>query len=91
MNKIPKCLTRNPNTRHYYKLTKKYTGENRLINNNNNIINRERTLNLSKHFSKESINSMISTMKPSILTTTSSRNNSMVIHKKVINIIYFIS
>ncbi len=84
MNKIPKCLTRNSITNNYLKLTKKYIGEHRLLNNNK--IKREKALNSSKFFSKESINSLISTIKPSTLTTTSSRNNSLINKKKVINI-----
>lgn len=84
MNKIPKCLTRNSITNNYLKLTKKYIGEHRLLNNNK--IKREKSLNSSKFFSKESINSLISTIKPNTLTTTSSRNNSLINKKKVINI-----
>ena len=85
MNKIPKCITRNSFTRHYLKLTKKLSGENRIINDN--IKKQERVLNSSKHLSKENTTySLISTKKPSTLTTTSSKNNSLIIHKNVTHI-----
>lgn len=85
MNKIPKCLTRNSFPRHYLKLTKKISKNNRLLNNNKQ--KRDKSLNSTKNFSKDTTAySLISTKKPSILTTTSSKNNSLITHKNVIYI-----
>jgi hypothetical protein len=85
MNKIPKCNTRNSFTRNYLKLTKKLSVENRIMNRK--IQKKLKSLNSSKPLSKEnSAYSLISTKKTSTLTTTSSRNNSLITHKNVNNI-----
>ena len=85
MNKIPKCITRNSFTRNYLKLTKKLSVENRIMNRK--IQKKLKSLNSSKPLSKEnSAYSLISTKKTSTLTTTSSRNNSLITHKNVNNI-----
>lgn len=85
MNKIPKCNTRNSFTRNYLKLTKKLSVENRIMNRK--IQKKLKSLNSSKLLSKEnSAYSLISTKKTSTLTTTSSRNNSLITHKNVNNI-----
>lgn len=85
MNKIPKCLTRNSIPRHYLKLTKKISKNNRLLNNNKQ--KRDKSLNSTKNFSKDTTAySLISTKKPSILTTTSSKKNSLISNKNVIYI-----
>ena len=85
MNKIPKCNTRNTFTRNYLKLTKKLSVENRIMNRK--IQKKLKSLNSSKPLSKEnSAYSLISTKKTSTLTTTSSRNNSLITHKNVNNI-----
>lgn len=87
MNKIPKCVTRNSFTQNYLKLTKKYTGENRIVNIN--YPKKLKSINSSKYFSKETTaHSLISTKKPTTISTTSSKNNSLIIHKNVINIFY---
>jgi hypothetical protein len=85
MNKIPKCNTRNSFTRNYLKLTKKLSVENRIMDRK--IQKKLKSLNSSKPLSKEnSAYSLISTKKTSTLTTTSSRNNSLITHKNVNNI-----
>ena len=85
MNKIPKCNTRNSFTRNYLKLTKKLSVENRIMNRK--IQKKLKSLNSSKPLSKDnSAYSLISTKKTSTLTTTSSRNNSLITHKNVNNI-----
>ena len=86
MNKIPKCITRNSITRNYLKLTKKLSVENRIMNHK--FQKKQKSLNSSKQLSKEnSAYSLISTKKTSTLTTTSSKNNSIIVHKNVIHII----
>jgi len=86
MNKIPKCITRNSFTRNYLKLTKKLSVENRIMNHK--FQKKQKSLNSSKQLSKEnSAYSLISTKKTSTLTTTSSKNNSIIVHKNVIHII----
>ena len=85
MNKIPKCLTRNPMARYYLKLTKRISKQTRLINNNKQ--KRDNSLNITKNFSKETTTySLISAKRPNILTATSSKQNSLITHKKVIYI-----
>lgn len=85
MNKIPKCNTKNSFTRNYLKLTKKLSVENRIMNRK--IQKKLKSLNSNKQLSKEnSAYSLISTKKTSTLTTTSSRNNSLITHKNVNNI-----
>lgn len=85
MNKIPKCLTRNSFPRHYLKLAKKISKNSRFLNNNKQM--RDKSLNSTKNFSKDTTAySLISTKKPIILTTTSSKNNSLITHKNVIYI-----
>lgn len=86
MNKIPKCITRNSFTRNYLKLTKKLSVENRIMNHK--FQKKQKSLNSSKQLSKDnSAYSLISTKKTSTLTTTSSKNNSIIVHKNVIHII----
>ena len=86
MNKIPKCITRNSFTRNYLKLTKKLSVEKRIMNHK--FQKKQKSLNSSKQLSKEnSAYSLISTKKTSTLTTTSSKNNSIIAHKNVIHII----
>ena len=88
MNKIPKCNTKNSFTRNYLKLTKKLSVENRIINRK--IQKKLKSLNSSKPLSKEnSAYSLISTKKTSTLTTTSSKNNSLITHKNVIYIFFY--
>ena len=82
MNKIPKCMTRNFISQPYLKLTKKLTKEAKITNNK--YPKQVKSLNTSKHYSKEtSAYSLISTKKISTLTTTSSKNNTIIIHKNV--------
>jgi hypothetical protein len=87
MNKIPKCKSKNAISRQNLKLTKKYSGE-------NNILNIHQSKNLkqydsNKHFEKDVINSIIKSLKPSTITTASSKNNSLLSNKNVI-ILYII-
>ena len=83
MEQIPKCITRNSFSRHHLKLTKKLPGEKRIINKI--IQKKEKGFNSSKYLSKENTAcSLISTKKLSVLTTASSKNNSLIIHKNVI-------
>lgn len=89
MNKIPKCLTKNSINQHYLKLSKKFTGEKRIIYQNNP--KREKTFNVSKHSSNETTGySLISTKKQSTLPTSSSKKGSLIMSKKVIYIIFII-
>ena len=84
MNKIPRCITKNQIIRHYLKLTKKFFEQNRAINNDNHGLQRDKSVNISNHFSKETkettTHSLISTKKPS---STSSKNNSLILYKRV--------
>ena len=85
MDKIPKCITRKSFTRHCLKLTGKNTVDNRFININ--YPKKDKSLNISKQFSKETTaNSLISTKKPSTISSTSSKSNSLIIHRNVIYI-----
>ena len=91
MNKIPRCITKNQITRHYLKLTKKFFEQNRTINNDNHGLQRDKSVNMSNHFSKETkettTHSLISTKKPS---STSSKNNSLILYKRVSIYLYLI-
>ena len=88
MNKIPRCITKNQITRHYLKLSKKFFEQNRTINNNTHSLKRDKSVNSSNHFSKETTtHSLISTKKPS---STSSKSNSLILYKKVSIYLYFI-
>ena len=84
MNKIPKCKSKNTISRQNLKLIKKYTGE-------NNIIKNHYSKNI-KHFGsykqvrKEIVNSIIKSLKPSTITTASSKKNSIFSKKNVIYI-----
>ena len=88
MNKIPRCIKKNQIIRHYLTLTKKFIEQNRTINNDNQSLKMDKSVNSSKHFSKETTtHSLISTKKPS---STSSKSNSLILYKKVIIYFYFI-
>ena len=90
MDKIPKCIAKNSFTRNYLKLTKRLTGDKRIIKNN--FQRKEKMINMintSKHLSKETTaNSLISIKRKSNSTSTSSKNNSLITHKNVIYIFY---
>ena len=88
MNKIPRCIKKNQIIRHYLTLTKKFSEQNRTINNDNQSLKMDKSVNSSNHFSKETTtHSLISTKKPS---STSSKSNSLILYKKVIIYFYFI-
>ncbi len=82
MNKIPKCKSKNVISRQHLKLTKKYSGDNKLISLQNSKILKH--FDSSKHFGKDIKNSLISSSKPSTFTTASSKNNSLLSNKNVI-------
>ena len=87
MNKIPKCKSKNGISRQNLKLTKKYSGENNILNihHNKNL----KQYDSNKHFEKDVINSIIKSLKPSTITTASSKNNSLLSNKNVIIYIIF--
>ena len=86
MNKIPKCKNKNAISKQNLKLTKKYSGENYIINAHQ--IKNLKQNDSNKYLEKEVINSIIKTLKPSTITTASSKNNSLLSNKNVIS--YFI-
>ena len=90
MDKIPKCIAKNSFTRNYLKLTKRLTGDKRIIKNN--FQRKEKMINMintSKHLSKETtLNSLISIKRKNNLSSTTSKNNSLIIAKNVIYIFY---
>lgn len=91
MNKIPKCKSKNAISRQHLKLTKKYSGENKLINIQNSKILKH--FDSSKYFTKNTKNiknSLISSSKPSVFTTASSKNNSVISNQNVIKYILYI-
>lgn len=88
MNKIPKCKNKNAISKQHLKLTKKYSGEYNIVN-----VHHIKNLNQNdsnKYLEKEVINSIIKSLKPSTITTASSKNNSMLSNKNVIAYIIFI-
>ena len=87
MDKIPKCITKIPFTRNYFKLHKKLTSEK--IITKNNFQRKEKMISTSKQLSKETTaNSLISIKRKNNSTSTSSKNNSLITHKNVIYIFY---
>ena len=90
MDKIPKCIAKNSFTRNYLKLTKRLTRDKRIIKNN--FQRKEKMINMintSKHLSKETTaNSLISVKRKNNLSSTTSKNNSLIIAKNVIYIFY---
>ena len=86
MNKIPKCKSKNAISRQNLKLTKKYSGENNILNIHHNKSLKQYDSN--KHFEKDVINSIIKSLKPSTITTASSKNNSLLSNKNIIIYIF---
>lgn len=86
MNKIPKCKSKNGISRQNLKLTKKYSGENNILNihHNKNL----KQYDSNKRFGKDVINSIIKSLKPSTITTASSKNNNSLLSNK--NVIIYI-
>jgi len=87
MNKIPKCKNKNPISKQHLKLTKKYSGDNYIINAHHN--KRLKQNDSNKLLEKDVINSIIKSLKPSTITTASSKNNSLLSNKNVIAYIIF--
>jgi len=87
MNKIPKCKNKNPISKQHLKLTKKYSGDNYIINTHHNKSLKQNDSN--KLLEKDVINSIIKSLKPSTITTASSKNNSLLSNKNVIAYIIF--
>ena len=87
MNKIPKCKNKNPISKQHLKLTKKYSGDNHIINTHHNKSLKQNDSN--KLLEKDVINSIIKSLKPSTITTASSKNNSLLSNKNVIAYIIF--
>ena len=88
MNKIPKCKNKNVISKQHLKLTKKYSGDNYIINAHYNKNLKQNDSN--KYLEKEVINSIIKNLKPSTITTASSKNNSLLSNKNVIHILFLI-
>jgi len=88
MNKIPKCKNKNAISKQHFKLTKKYSGENYLINAHQ--IKNLKQNDSNKYLEKEVINSIIKSLKPSTITTASSKNNSLLSNKNVISYLFLI-
>jgi len=88
MNKIPKCKNKNAISKQHLKLTKKYSGENYLINAHQ--IKNLKQNDSNKYLEKEVINSIIKSLKPSTITTASSKNNSLLSNKNVISYLFLI-
>lgn len=81
MNKIPKCKSKNGISRQHLKLTKKYSGENKIIN-----LQQSKNFNhfdSNKLFRRDSKNSIIASTKPSTISTASSKNNSLISNQNV--------
>jgi hypothetical protein len=91
MNKIPKCKSKNGISKQNLKLTKKYSGENKIINiKQSKIINH---FDSNKILRKDSKSSIFGNTKPSTISSTSSKNSSLISNQNVIYIyiifIYF--
>lgn len=81
MNKIPRCITKNQIDRQYLKLTKKFLEQNKTIYNDSHSLKRDKSINSSNHFSKETTAySLISTKK---LSSASSKSNSLLVLKTI--------
>ena len=81
MNKIPRCITKNQITRQYLKLTKKFLEKNKTIYNDSQSLKRDKSINSSNHFSKDTTAySLISTKKQS---SASSKSNSLLVLKTI--------
>lgn len=81
MNKIPKCKSKKGISRRHLKLTKKYSGENKII-----IIHQTKIVNhfdSNKQLMKDSKNSIIISTKPSTISSASSKNNSLISNQNV--------
>ena len=81
MNKIPKCKSKNIISRQHLKLTKKYSGENKIINlHQSKIINQ---FDSNKLIRKDSKNSIIASTKQSTISSASSKNSSLASNQNV--------
>ena len=81
MNKIPKCKSKNGLSRRHLKLIKKYSGENRIINlQQSKFVNH---LDSNKPIRRDSKNSIIESTKPNTISTTSTKNNSLISNQNV--------
>ena len=81
MNKIPKCKSKNTISRQHLKLTKKYSGENKFLN-----LQQQKNINQfysNKLLKKESKNSIIASTKQNTISSTSSKNSSLMSNQNV--------
>ena len=81
MNKIPKCKSKNTISRQHLKLTKKYSGENKFLN-----LQQQKNINQfysNKLLKKESKNSIIAITKQNTISSTSSKNSSLMSNQNV--------
>ncbi len=84
MNKIPKCKSKNAISRQHLKLTKKYSGENKIINiKQSKII---KSFESNKQLRKDSKSFIFGNTKPSTISTSSSKNSSLLSNQNVIYI-----
>ena len=86
MNKIPKCKNKNPISRQPLKLSKKFSGGNRINNPNSKIFT---GFDSNKSLKKDSKNSIAISTKPSTISSASSKNNSIISSKNVNIYLYF--
>ena len=86
MNKIPKCKNKNPISRQPLKLTKKFSGGNRINNPNSKIFT---GFDSNKSLKKDSKKSIAISTKPSTISSASSKKNSIISSKNVNIYLYF--
>ena len=86
MNKIPKCKNKNPISRQPLKLTKKFSGDNRINVPRSKIFT---CFESNKSLKKDSKYSIVISTKPSTISSASSKNNSIISSKNVNIYLYF--
>ena len=82
MDKIPKCKIKNSISKQNLKLTKKFSGENKILSIHQSKIVKH--FDSDKLLKRDSKNSLITNTKPSTISSASSKNNSLISNQNVI-------